>query len=433
MFGVLSKYLSSVKLCMANSGSLKINLNRLKADLIALFEIGYDPTTKGVTRLGFTKEDMDAKNWLICKFKEAGFHAYTDGAGNVIGRLESSQPQKIVAVGSHIDSVISGGMFDGTLGVLAGLEILRVIHENHLDLKVPVQVYAFAEEEGRFGGMMGAQALVGDLTPEWLLSAHDAHGVLLKDEMKKCGLEPLDALNARVESDFLHAFIELHIEQGPILEKNDVSIGIVDSISGVYKWIVRLIGKSNHAGTAPMDMRSDAFMGLADFAHEIPRLISEDGTEKSRLTVGKVDLKPGHAHTVPGEVEFTLVGRDTSNDVMQQLAAGCRKVLSAIARKHHLMFEFEQMSWLEPQPMSATIVELIRAEATRMGLNSEVMPSGAGHDAQHLAKITDAGMIFVPSVGGISHAPDEWTHWQDVEKGANLLLQTVLSSAKVNE
>lgn len=406
-----------------------INLERLKRDLIELFEIGHNPNTKGVTRIAFSDSDIQARKWLISKFEQEGFYAYMDGAGNVIGRENKHIPEKVIAIGSHIDSVIDGGMFDGTLGVLAGLEILRVFRELKIQLAIPIQVYAFAEEEGRFGGMMGAQAVIGDLTPEWLLSAHDVNGVLLKDEMQRCGLDALNALGARVNPEFLHAFLELHIEQGPVLDKNQVSIGVVDSISGVFKWIVRLIGKSNHAGTAPMDMRSDAFMGLADFAHEIPRIIDEDGTDKSRLTVGKVDLKPGHAHTVPGEVDFTLVGRDTSSEVMQELAKGCRKVLSSIARKHHLMFEFEQMSWLEPQPMSNDVIERIKKQAERLNMEYLEMPSGAGHDAQHLAKVTPAGMIFVPSIGGISHAPDEWTHWLDIEKGANLLLHSAISLA----
>lgn len=409
---------------------LRINLDRLRQDLLSLFEIGYNVDTKGVTRLGFTHTDNQAKEWLRKQFEDYGFCAHIDAAGNVRGRMSEAQPDCVVATGSHIDSVIDGGMFDGTLGVLAGLEVLRVIKDNDIQLSTPLEVFAFAEEEGRFGGMMGVQALIGELTPEWLLKAHDVNGIKLQDAMRNCGLDPLRALDVRVDPAYFKSYIELHIEQGPVLDMVKKPIGVVDSISGVYKWIVRLIGKSNHAGTAPMNMRSDAFMGLANFANEIPRIIAEEGSDKSRLTVGKVDLKPGHAHTVPGEVEFTLVGRDTDPQVMQALADSCRKVLSAIARNHKLMFEFEQMSWLDPQPMSDDIIELVRQQAETLGYAFEQMPSGAGHDAQHMAKITQAGMIFVPSVNGVSHAPDEWTHWQDIEKGANLLLHSLLALAK---
>ncbi|MCC2616366.1 Zn-dependent hydrolase [Aestuariibacter halophilus] len=406
-----------------------INLSRLQDDLTDLFQIGYNPDTRGVTRLGFTDTDMQARHWLLERCSEAGLHAEMDGAGNVVCRIDKAPANKVVATGSHIDSVIDGGMFDGTLGVLAGIECLRVIKEQGLTLEHPLEVYAFAEEEGRFGGMMGVQALIGDITPQWLMSAHDVNNVYLHEEMRRCGFEPMDALKVNKEPGYFHAYIELHIEQGPVLEKQGASIGVVESISGVFKWIVRLIGKSNHAGTAPMDLRSDAFMGLADFAHEIPRIIDEEGTDKTRLTVGKVELKPGQAHTVPGEAEFTLVGRDVDNDVMKAVADACRRVCSAIARKHNLMFEFEQMSWLDPQPMHPTLIDSIAQRAKDSGCEYLVMPSGAGHDAQHMARVTRAGMIFVPSVGGISHAPDEWTHWQDIERGANLLLHSLLHEA----
>jgi N-carbamoyl-L-amino-acid hydrolase len=178
-----------------------------------------------------------------------------------------------------------------------------------------------------------------------------------------------------------------------------------------------------------MDMRSDAFMGMADFAHEIPRIIAENGTERSRLTVGKVELKPGSPHTIPGEAIFTLVGRDSSARIMQELCDICRRALSAIARRHNLMFEYEQVSWLDPRGCSPEIVELFERHAEDAQLSYKRMPSGAGHDTQFFVSFTQAGMIFVPSVGGVSHAPDEWTHWKDVEAGANLLLSAALELA----
>jgi beta-ureidopropionase / N-carbamoyl-L-amino-acid hydrolase len=409
---------------------LSVQLSRLQNDLLELSHIGYDPDSKGVFRLGFSEADMEGRRWLIKKFEDEGFSAHMDQAGNIIGKMNAAQTGPVVAMGSHIDSVPAGGMFDGTLGVLAGLECMRVIRDAGLECEYPLEVYAFAEEEGRFGGMMGVQAIVGELNPHWLENAHDATHVFLKDEMQRAGLKAFEALDARVDPKHFHAFLELHIEQGPVLERIKKPIGVVEAISGVYKWLVRLIGEANHAGTAPMDMRSDAFMGLADFAHEIPRIINEDGSDKTRLTVGRVELKPGYAHTVPGEAEFTLVGRDTDPQIMRNVADSCRRVLSAIARKHNLMFEFEQMSWLEPQAMSDKVIKSFCKQAEKMGLDYEVMPSGAGHDAQYMAKITPTGMIFVPSVGGISHSPDEWTHWQDVETGANLLLQTALEYAR---
>jgi N-carbamoyl-L-amino-acid hydrolase len=361
-------------------------------------------------------------------FKEHGLKTHMDGAGNVCGQLGDSDKPAVI-IGSHLDSVPAGGMFDGTLGVMAGLECIRVIQEQRIPIQHPIEIIATSEEEGRFGGMLGAQALTGALTLDWLERAADPNGQLLKDAMAKYDLDYREALHARRPAESIKAFIELHIEQGPVLEASGNKIGIVEGISGVFKWLVRLIGKADHAGTAPMDLRSDAFMGLADFAHEIRRIIDEYGTEKSRLTIGRVELKPGYAHTVPGEADFTIVGRDMSEDVMRDLADSCRRALSAIARRHRLMFEYDQMSWLAPKSCSDDIMDRIETQTRKLGYSYQHMPSGAGHDAQFFSDITPTGMIFIPSVGGVSHAPDEWSHWADVEKGCNVLLNTMVNLA----
>jgi len=411
---------------------VKVDIERIKRTLLQLSQFGFNEQDKGVYRLGFTEVDWEARHWLIDLMKSEGFRPHMDGAGNVYGRYGA--PDKAsVTIGSHLDSVPAGGIFDGSLGVVAGLEILRVCAEAGIETDWPLEVLATSEEEGRFGGMLGAQAIAGDLTPEFLLNAHDADGNMLADAMRARGLEPMKAMDARRTKDTMRAFIELHVEQGPVLDKIGKTIGVVDSIAGVFKWIIHLKGKADHAGTAPMDMRSDAFMGMADFAHEIPRIIAENGTERSRLTVGKVELKPGSPHTIPGEAIFTLVGRDSSADVMRELCDICRRALSAIARRHNLMFEYEQVSWLDPKPCSREIIELFERHAELAGFSYRRMPSGAGHDTQFFVNITRAGMIFVPSVGGVSHAPDEWTHWKDVEAGANLLLAAALDLAGVKQ
>lgn len=408
---------------------MRINLERLKETLLELSQFGFNAEDKGIYRLGFSEADFAARNWLQDILAREGFAPRMDGAGNVFGRY-GPEGMPTVTIGSHLDSVPAGGIFDGSLGVIAALEILRLCRENGLSVRYPIELVATSEEEGRFGGMLGAQAIAGVLTPEFVRNAHDPDGFLLADAMKSRGLEPMQALDSRRTSESMRAFLELHIEQGPYLDQTGTTIGIVDNIAGVFKWIVHLKGKADHAGTAPMDMRSDAFMGLADFAHEIPRIIAEHGTERSRLTVGKVDLKPGNPHTIPGEAVFTLVGRDSSNAVMQELCDACRRVLSAIARRNKLMFEYEQSSWLDPVDCSAEIIALIEDKAGAAGLNYRRMPSGAGHDAQFMTLIAPAGMIFVPSVGGVSHAPDEWTHWEDVETGCNLLLDATLGLAE---
>lgn len=409
--------------------SLSVDIHRIEKDIYRVAEFGTFPDKRGVYRQGFSKADWESRLWLKDYFVELGLEACIDGAGNVCGRYgPSDKPSVIIA--SHTDSVPAGGLFDGVLGVVAGMECIRILKQHDIKLNSAIEIIATSEEEGRFGGMLGAQALTGNLNLDWLEQAHDPSGQKLVDAMRFCGLNHHHALNAARSPEMMKAFIELHIEQGPVLESIDKTIGVVEGISGVFKWLVKLVGKPDHAGTAPMNLRSDAFMGLADFAHEINRIIAENGTDKSRLTIGYVDLKPGYAHTVPGNAEFTLVGRDMSEDVMKDIADSSRKALSAIARKHKLMFEYEQMSWLAPRSMSKDVMSVIEEQTKKLGYSYEVMPSGAGHDAQFFAELTPTGMIFIPSVGGVSHAPDEWSHWSDVEKGCNVLLHSVIELAK---
>ena len=330
-----------------------MDIKRVENDLYQLAKFGSSDDKKGIYRQGFSSADWHARNWLAEYFKKHDLASYIDGAGNVCARYGDHQSPAIF-IASHLDSVPAGGMFDGSLGIVAGLECIRIIKEQNIGIKHPIEIIATSEEEGRFGGMLGAQALTGSLTLDWMEQAKDPGGESLIEAMKSCGLDYRQALHAHREPNSIKSFIELHIEQGPVLEAENINIGIVEGISGVFKWFVKLIGKADHAGTAPMNLRSDAFMGVADFAHELKRIIDENGTEKSRLTIGHVELMPGYAHTVPGEADFTLVGRDMSEEIMQELALACRKTLSAIAQRHGLKFEYEQMSWLEPRTVQRT-------------------------------------------------------------------------------
>jgi len=198
-------------------------------------------------------------------------------------------------------------------------------------------------------------------------------------------------------------------------------------MTGLFKWEVKLIGSSNHAGTTPMDLRHDAFMGLADFAHEIPRIIDENGDESSRITVGKATLHPGSANTVPGEVEFSVDARDVNEDTMRELHQACCKALAAIARKRGLQFEYNEVSWIHPVACDKSLKEKIENQAKKLELNYKIMSSGAAHDAQMIANIAPIAMIFVPSKNGISHSPHEWTDWRHIKIGANLMLRTILN------
>ncbi|MCA9134389.1 MAG: Zn-dependent hydrolase, partial [Planctomycetales bacterium] len=292
-----------------------------------------------------------------------------------------------------------------------------------------LELLAFSDEEGRFGGMFGSQALCGQITPEKLATMKDLDGIPLGDEMQRHGFDPLDALDAARDPDSLAGYLELHIEQGPVLDRLHKPLGVVDEITGLFTWSVWLRGEANHAGTTPMDMRNDAFMGLADFAHEIPRILEENGGPRSRATIGKAQILPGAANTVPGLVEFSLDARDTSEAILDELSSAFRKALQAIARRRKLMFEFEQKSYLPPVSCHPQIVEQVMLQAGQLGLDYQTMPSGAAHDAQIMGGMLPVGMIFVPSKNGQSHSPAEWTAWSDIEAGANVMLHTLLQLA----
>ncbi|MEJ2424435.1 MAG: Zn-dependent hydrolase [Candidatus Thiodiazotropha sp.] len=408
---------------------LQVDFPRLKSDIKSLAAIGR-AADHGIYRMAFTDADLAAREWLKSRMADAGLSVYQDGAANLFGRLDGDDGQATVMTGSHIDTVPGAGHLDGALGVLCGLEALRVIRERGLTLKRPLEMAAFSDEEGRFGGMFGSQALSGQLSPEWILNARDLAGHSLTQAMADQGLDAMDALSAARSPQSLHAFVELHIEQGPVLDACGAAIGIVEGICGLRRWEVRLTGIANHAGTTPMSMRQDAFQGLAEFSSEIDRVLEEHGGPASVATIGRVDLSPGAANVVPGEATFSLEFRDVNSGVLDDLGDAFRRTLSAIARRRDLMFNFEVLSDLTPVTCDAGILQRAETTARDFGYLTERLPSGAAHDSQQIARIARTGMIFVPSKAGRSHSAAEWTAWSDINAGANVLLNTLYQLAK---
>lgn len=409
---------------VGNRAGLAINLDRLREEMTRLGEIGREPGVPGINRPGFSDADMQSRQHMAERMRAAGLAVSMDCVGNLSGLWEAGDGARVM-VGSHLDTVPMGGLFDGALGVCAALECVRTLREAAAEPAHPIEVIATAEEEGRFGGMLGAQALSGQVDPQWLASAVDEKGVRLVDAMQAQGLKPDRYKEAARDPASVRAFVELHVEQGPVLERSNLQIGIVDVISGVFNWTIRLVGETNHSGTTPMNMRRDAFAGLAEFAAGIPALIDANGGEQTRITIGAVELTPGFPHSIPGEAAFSLVVRDTSLATMQRLDAACRERLARIAAARGLELDITVTSWLEPKACDPDIVALLTQQAERLGQRYKVMPSGAGHDTQMMSDLTKAGLIFVPSIGGISHAPEENTDWSDIEAGANLLLGAV--------
>lgn len=407
---------------------IRVDAERLKQEILELAQIGRDEETGGIYRMAFTDEDMKGREWLRQRIEEADLSCEMDGAGNIIAKYGPEVPQSVI-VGSHIDTVPCAGALDGTLGVIAGLEAIRQIKRAGLELAKPIELISFSDEEGRFGGMFGSQALCGMITPETLHHASDLDGIKLADELSRHGMDPFAALSAQRRPESIDSYLELHIEQGPVLSHGGYQAGIVEDITGLFKWQVQLHGEANHAGTTPMDMRKDAFMGLADFAHELPRILEENGSERSRATIGKAQIRPGSANTVPGLVEFSIDIRDTDPTVIEELKDACRKALSAIARRRKLMFDFEEMSHIPPVACNKSIHTIIQQQAGSLGLKHCSLPSGAAHDAQIIGQMAPMCMIFAPSKDGQSHSPAEWTAWEDIEACANLVLHSLIELA----
>ena len=407
---------------------LNINPKRLQQDIETLSKIGRGEN-QGIYRPSFSAADMEARDWLKQRIEQAGLSVYQDGAANIHARLDWDPDTPSVMTGSHLDSVPGGGHLDGALGVLAGLECLRSLKELNVELKRPLESVAFSDEEGRFGGILGSSAICGRLTPETIFQARDLQGITLTEAMARQGLNAMDALGAARPLNSIHAFIELHIEQGPILEQQRLHLGVVDAINGLIKWNVRLIGEASHAGATPMNMRRDAFQGLAEFATDLPGLLERYGSERSVATIGRIKLSPGAANVVPGQAEFSLDIRDSDADTLQAITNAIRQSLSEIARHRQLMFEFDVLSHIAPVSCDPDICWILDSVATSLGINHTRMASGAAHDTQIMAGFTRSGLIFIPSKGGRSHSPAEWSDWQDIINGSNVLLNTLYKLA----
>lgn len=414
---------------MKKTTQLNVDIERIKSDILTLAAIGKNEHDRGIYRQAFSDEDMEGKRWLLHRIEENGLAPASDGAANISGILKGECDSPRVFVGSHIDTVPCAGMLDGTLGVVVGLECLRALSAAGISPKQTLELIAFSDEEGRFGGTFGSEAFTGTLTMEKVERATDLGGTRLWDAMLAHGLDPMKSLEARRRPEEINAYLELHIEQGPILDEKNLQAGIVESITGLRSWSLRFNGEANHAGTTPMDYRKDAFMGLADFAHEIPRILEENGSENSRATIGKAEILPGAPNSVPGAVDFSLDFRDPSTEVLTDLSQAFQKALAAISRRRGLKFEFNVQGEIHPVASDERLTTMLEKNAKDLGIDALRMLSGAAHDAQLVGRIAPMAMVFVPSKGGLSHSPSEWTAWEDIEAGANLMLATLYELA----
>lgn len=412
-------------LAFANSDQTKtltVNSTRLEQRIEKLAEYGKTPEG-GVNRVAFSEMDIQSREYILTLMKEAGLKIHIDEAGNIIGRregIDSSLPP--IAFGSHTDTVPHGGKYDGAVGVLGAIECAQVLSENSVKTRHPLEVIVFTDEEG---GLIGSKAIIGSLTSEALkVTSHS--GKTVREGIEALGGNPDTLERAVRKKGELTAFIEIHIEQGSTLASKDIDIGVVEGIVGINWWDVTIKGFSNHAGTTPMDRRQDALLAAAHLIIAVNKAVtSVPGRQVG--TVGRIRAEPGAPNVIPGKVVMSLELRDLSAEKIDSIFQKIVKQAEAVAEKTSTNIFFTPIeATAVPTPTDPSIRKIIAESAEELGLSSLFMPSGAGHDAQNMAKITPTGMIFVPSVGGISHSPKEFTPSKDVANGANVLLHTIL-------
>ncbi len=406
---------------------IRINADRLRDDLEALSQFGRN-AEGGVTRPSFSPADLEARRWLRRRIESAGLVFRQDGAGNIFGRLGSTEG-KVVMAGSHIDTVLDGGRFDGSVGVMAALECLRTIKERGIAVSKPLEVAAFTDEEGNLtGDFLGSRAFAGALNEDDLRRGTTQLGPPLTEILAKTDFSIDSILRAAKSAPAVDAYLELHIEQGETLDIEGVPIGIVDVIAGKhYRWC-SFVGETGHAGTVPLESRRDAFLGLADFALRATRLVDIEYCG-SFVTIGRVSISPGSFSNIPGRADFSLEFRSRDKDDLRDLEKSLFSLAEEIADAHGLSFSSRVVDETQPVIIPARILGAIKDECEKLGYPYTTLPSGPGHDAQILAGVADAGMIFIPCLEGISHSPQERIRWDDLEKGANLLLQVLIRLA----
>lgn len=408
---------------------LMINAERLWDRLMQLGKIGRQEVGGGVKRLSFTAEERAAKDLVAGFMREAGLTVREDEAGNLIGRKEGRNPAApVVLVGSHIDSVPHGGDFDGPLGVLAGVEALQTMQEQGIETDHPIEVIAFTDEEGtRFGfGMIGSRAIAGRLKPEDL-QARDKDGITIAEAMRQSGLDPEQIGNAVRKPGSVKAYLELHIEQGKVLESRELAVGVVSGIAGPIWVKFTLEGEAGHAGTTPMTIRRDALAAAAEIMLCIEREASRTGSTVG--TIGKLQAFPGGVNVIPGRVEFTLDLRDVDEAVRDEVEERIMRDASVICERRGIRLQVENMQRVAPVRCSREVQEAIQEACEAEGLPVFTLPSGAGHDGMQLVDLCPVGMMFARSKDGISHNPAEYTSKEDCAKSADVLYRTILTLA----
>jgi N-carbamoyl-L-amino-acid hydrolase len=403
-------------------------------DLNAIGRIGIGDRG-GVTRLVFSIKELRSRQLLIHLMRQAGLKIHIDAIGNIFGRLEGRVPKApAVLAGSHLDTVIHGGKYDGPVGVIGALEAIRTISENRISVRSSLEVVCFVgEESSRFGfSTLGSSLAAGEVHSKDLTNAVDPQGTKLENVLASLGITRRNLKSLKRDPKSLKAYLELHIEQGPILETKGKRIGLVTSIAAPSRFKVIFKGRADHSGTTPMEMRKDALVAAALFIEYVEKICRQySSMEKGRVvgTVGALKIEPGVINAVPGKADLSVDIRSTSAQSKDRVARLVKAQARAIARQRRIGVDVLTLREEDPVPLDQRLLRITRDLCDAKAIDYEIMPSGAGHDAMQMAKTTPAGMIFVPSKRGISHNPLEWTAPADIALGTQLLMETMIRVA----
>ncbi len=401
------------------------NATRMEQRILALGKFGANPQG-GVSRVAYSEADKEGRAYVISLMKNAGLEVSIDAAGNIIGKRPGTNNNlPVIAFGSHIDSVPLGGNYDGDVGSIGAIEVIELMRENKITTQHPIEVIIFQNEEG---GLIGSEALVGILHPSTLdLLSHS--GKTIRQGILDIGGDINRIPYVARKKGYYHAFVELHIEQGGILDKAGINIGVVEGIVGINQWEVTIQGKANHAGTTPMNQRQDAMLAAAKLTLAVNQAAT-GLTGRQVATVGRIHAEPGAPNVIPGRVVMSLEIRDLSHEKILTVFAAIQAQGKIIEAETGTTITYKVTNENLPALTDKRIQDEVAQAAKGLGLTFQVMPSGAGHDTQDMATIAPTGMIFVPSKNGVSHAPDEYTSPQDMANGASVLLQTILGLDK---
>lgn len=403
----------------------------MRAEFDVLARIGAT-AEGGVTRMALSTEDLLARNWFAECIEDSGLQLKDDDAGNLSAVLPGSHADaRTLLIGSHLDSVPNGGRFDGSVGILAGLECLRTVREAGLQLPVHLEVIDMTDDEGCWKGLFGARALAGALTSDDLNDSREDNAPF-RAALTRAGIEPRMVNRARRRPDTLAGYLELHVEHGARLQRSDNAIGVVTGIVGRRTYRISFHGEAGHSGTTDMYQRRDALRGAALFivrAHDLVRDRFGDGI----FNCGNVEVKPGAFNIIPSDACLTIEIRHVNAELMQAMESALLGVARECAASYALTVTIDQITQMPAATMAAGVIQAIEQAADALGLSHLRLVSYAGHSAQVMSPVTPSGMIFIPSVGGIGHHPSEFTPWEDVVDGANVLLHSLLAWALRDE